>query len=67
MRLAVADSPLMVNGKELPITVSIGVATAGQPMAGSVGELFELADAGLYKAKEQGRNRCVAIEDASLV
>jgi diguanylate cyclase (GGDEF)-like protein len=45
------------DGRTLPpITVSIGVAqaTAGVPDAG---ELLSRSDAGLYQAKQQGRNR----------
>jgi len=39
------------------ITVSIGIATHTDSMGGS-DDLFEAADTALYKAKENGRNRC---------
>ena len=49
------DSP------RIPVTVSIGVAT-GLPTA-SLDKIIERADAVLYKAKENGRNRVEADED----
>jgi diguanylate cyclase (GGDEF)-like protein len=53
----VAHMEVQFDGRTLPpITVSIGVAqaTAGVPDAG---ELLSRSDAGLYQAKQQGRNR----------
>ena len=41
-----------------PCTVSIGVATVGAD-AQTLAELFALADARLYMAKESGRDRVV--------
>lgn len=43
--------------EEVPVTVSIGVAlTAG---ADTAAEIYEAADAELYRAKNSGRNRVV--------
>ena len=42
-----------------PVTVSVGVAVAG-PDGPPVSRLVELADAALYRAKRQGRDRVVA-------
>lgn len=39
------------------VTVSIGIATYADNME-SAADLFEAADSALYKAKENGRNRC---------
>jgi len=42
------------------VTVSIGVATLMPKPNDELAQLFETADANLYRAKEQGRNRVVA-------
>lgn len=42
-----------------PVTISIGVASLADG-AETCGELVELADAQLYRAKSEGRNRVVA-------
>jgi diguanylate cyclase (GGDEF)-like protein len=44
------------------VTVSIGVATSGQPRFETPDELLEEADRGLYRAKRSGRNRVEAVE-----
>ena len=46
----------LVNGEEVNVTISIGVATAGTDGL-KVQELIEYADKCLYKAKENGRNQ----------
>lgn len=56
MRLAVADSELMVNGQRLVYSASFGVAEF-DPRELSLSSLLSRADEALYKAKRQGRNR----------
>ena len=53
LRSAVADLPI----RDLDVTMSIGVAasTAGEPFVWD--EVFARADAALYRAKEDGRDR----------
>lgn len=48
---------------DLKVTMSIGVAHAGEAMASD--ELVKRADKALYKAKETGRNKVVAYSELS--
>lgn len=48
-------SPFIISGKELFITLSIGVAIYPNDSS-NVGELYKFADSALYSAKGQGRN-----------
>ena len=59
MRLALAETPLMVDGKDpIPIKSSFGVSViTGRS---DFNTAIKLADERLYKAKEAGRNRVVA-------
>ena len=45
------DAPLRLDGGELHVSVTIGVATVA---AGSGGDLFEAADRALYAGKRDG-------------
>ncbi len=66
LRQAIRQTHILYRGGELPaITVSIGVAEAGPGETDAVAVLGR-ADAALYQAKAQGRNRVVAIVDWSL-
>jgi diguanylate cyclase (GGDEF)-like protein len=57
IRANVAAEPVFsVAGHELPVTISIGVATYG-PERETAKTLVALADAALYRAKAAGRNR----------
>ena len=57
LRQAVQQTRILYRGEELPaITVSIGVAEAGQEDTSSTA-LLGRADVALYQAKAQGRNR----------
>jgi two-component system chemotaxis family response regulator WspR len=58
-----ADADIAHGGSPIGprITASVGVALRGAlPNGASPARLIELADAGLYEAKAQGRNRVVA-------
>jgi diguanylate cyclase (GGDEF)-like protein len=61
VRVAFEAAALAPDSPGIPVTVSIGVAT-GLPTA-SLDKIIERADAVLYKAKENGRNRVEADED----
>ncbi len=64
LSLAFAD-PVELDGKELMITVSIGIATTTDPEAMQADSILKAADIALYEAKRQGKN-CIAIYDESL-
>lgn len=58
IRVATENAALQCHHEPVKITVSIGIAsadTAGYDLDGLIGS----ADAAVYAAKEQGRNRCV--------
>lgn len=57
LRAAVAAAPVPFDGKPIPITVSIGVATAFS--TDDIDALLAESDAALYRAKNTGRNRVV--------
>ena len=57
LRAAVAAAPVPFESKAIPITVSIGVATAFS--TDDMDALLAEADEALYRAKNSGRNRVV--------
>jgi len=60
LRAAVAAEPVAVDGLVLPVTISIGVAVATQGMGAE--QVLGAADAALYRAKRDGRDRVVLAE-----
>ncbi|MBN2964749.1 diguanylate cyclase [Sulfurospirillum sp. T05] len=60
MRAHLANQPLHVRGKEVRITVSMGLAFEGETQVES---LLERADEALGEAKHQGRNRVEIYEE----
>ncbi|MCV0397020.1 MAG: PleD family two-component system response regulator [Rhizobiaceae bacterium] len=61
IRAQIEDTPfaLKTEGREIPVTVSVGVASLTPPHD-SVQTLMKRADTALYEAKTGGRNRVVA-------
>lgn len=61
IRSAVQNTPGVVTGQSLPMTVSIGVATLGDEIdLKEPKDLIEVADGYLYQSKQRGRNRTTA-------
>jgi diguanylate cyclase (GGDEF)-like protein len=56
IRSAIADYDFRIDGKPVPITVSVGIACFPD-QAKSKTELIQRSDYALYYAKENGRNR----------
>jgi eukaryotic-like serine/threonine-protein kinase len=59
LRAAVADEPIATRGGPVTVTISVGVAGRRGP-DDTPDTLLGRADAGLYAAKQGGRNRVVA-------
>jgi diguanylate cyclase (GGDEF)-like protein len=59
LRVALQDTRMTFNGKPIQITASFGVAS-GFPS--SYEAMIQLADAALYRAKDNGRNCSIAVE-----
>ncbi len=55
----VGDTVLRVMAERVPVTASVGVSTAKSDVTSSLEALINEADAALYKAKREGRNRAV--------
>ena len=61
VRREIATLAMVAGTTTVPVTVSIGVATAG-PADFGVTSLIARADEGLYNAKRGGRNRCAVAD-----
>lgn len=63
LRQRVAAAPIALpDGREVPLTLSIGMVASGGHAGEQLQGLLEAADASLYLAKEQGRNRVMDLE-----
>ena len=62
IRAAIEATPVRLSERDYSATVSLGVAIGGPGGAELQDALLRAADAALYLAKQQGRNRVVAAE-----
>ncbi len=65
LRRAVAGQKVAVEGEQLGVTISIGLAAREDGMA-DPGALINAADKALYAAKKKGRNRTCRYQDGKL-
>ena len=59
LRKMVEDEEFVFEGRRIPLAVSVGVADL-DPAIASADDLIKKADARLYRAKQNGRNRIIA-------
>ncbi len=59
--LRTLNAPLRVEGRDLYVTASIGIAFGG-PDAPDTDTLLRHADAAMYRVKERGRNGCAVFD-----
>ncbi len=63
VRRRIADTPIVVDGRAIRVTVSAGLATGGPDH--KFDTLYSQADRALYLAKTSGRNRVLKFEDVA--
>lgn len=62
IRNLVATHTFRCKNVRVPLRVSLGVAGAREHRPGDGAELVKIADQGLYRAKQEGRNRTAVVE-----
>lgn len=60
---AMEESPFMIKGMSINVTVSLGIATLTAP-TDSLDDIIHMTDVALYGAKRTGRNKVVKYENA---
>ena len=60
LRHIMEKTAFVVEGREIPITISVGVCSFPEPEVNSVQEIIKAADNALYAAKNSGRNKVMA-------
>ena len=58
LRSATAQEPVVFEGIDLPVHISVGI-TVCEPQSDSLENALARADAALYQAKQEGRDRCI--------
>lgn len=62
LRKKFEDTSIQYESRQIRFTVSIGLTQFEPDVDKSISQLIKRADAGLYTAKQQGRNRVVALD-----
>jgi len=63
IRAAIEAKVAVVDGRRIPVTASIGIATLAAEKVESIDQLLNTADRRLYLAKNAGRNRICVSDD----
>lgn len=64
LRRIAEERPAVFGGRSIPFTLSVGVAASGPVQRGRTSVIMD-ADAALYRAKREGRNRVVVAQTRS--
>ena len=65
LRQHIVQRPIRYGEEQIPVTISVGVASAAADEPVDLNQLLERADRALYRAKRYGRNRVVMERDAT--
>jgi diguanylate cyclase (GGDEF)-like protein len=57
------SAPFVIRGKQIPVTVSIGIAVSSTHYA-SAENMLRDADTAMYRAKAAGRNGCILFDES---
>jgi diguanylate cyclase (GGDEF)-like protein len=60
LRTVISGAPFQAGNEEILVTISIGIASRSERET-ETGSLLQRADAALYRAKDEGRDRVVAL------
>ena len=64
MRKLIENHPFIYEGKKIPVTISLGLASFTMDNYKSTSEFIKVADDFLYKAKQSGRNKvCSSLDN----
>jgi two-component system, cell cycle response regulator len=66
IRASVEEDPVRLGDRDLAVTMSLGVAAGGPGGTDLQDKLLRAADAALYRAKQEGRNRVILADPVGL-
>ena len=65
MRTRLADTPVKINGKDITVTLSLGLTAYTGEAPADIEGIIRAADEAMYKAKRAGRNRVETLDLAA--
>jgi len=63
IRSAIEKETIVIDGRTIPVTASLGIATLAAEQVESIDQMLSIADRRLYLAKNSGRNRICVSDD----